>query len=117
MSIVSGGERHCKLMHIENGKVTVRRIHHVMVQAIDGRLHTLTGAKLPDAICVSSGLPNEGSQVEIVLGLPRPPSLGVFLLSFLDKKRARDFTFMMLGMVITVALSVVAEAIAQILHV
>lgn len=117
MSIVSGGERHCKMVHVENGRVTVRRIHHVLVQAIDGRLHSLTGERLPDAICVSSGLPNEESRAEIILGLPRAPSFWVFVLSLVDRKRARDLAFMFLGMCITVALSVMAEALAQVLHV
>lgn len=117
MGIISGGERHCKMMHVENGRVTVRRIHHIMVQATDGRLHSLTGDRLPDSICMSSGQPNEEARAEIILGMPRAPSLWVFFLSLMDRKRARDFAFMLLGMVVTVALSVVADAIAQLLHV
>ena len=117
MSIISGGERHCKMVHVENGRVTLRRIHHVLVQAIDGRLHALTGDRLPDAICVATGLPHEEARAEIILGLPHAPSLWGFVVSLVDRKRARDLAFMFLGMVVTVALSVVAEAIAQVVRV
>ncbi len=117
MSIVSSSERYCKMMHVENGRVTVRRIHHVMVQAVDGRLYALTGERLPDAIVIATGAPNEKARAEIILGVPRAPSFWAFAGSLVDHKRARDLAFMLLGMVVTVALSVVADAVAQILHV
>lgn len=117
MSIVSSGERYCKLMHVENGRVTVRRIYQVMVQAVDGRLYSLTGDRLPDAICIASSIPNEDARADIILGLPRVPTFWEFVPNYLDHKRTRDFAFMFLGMFITVALGVVAESVAQMLNV
>ncbi len=55
MALHQGEECFCKWMHVENGQVMVRRIHHLKVQAHDGSLHDVRGKRLPDAIATFAG--------------------------------------------------------------
>ena len=47
MAITQDKECYTKWTHVENGKVLVRRIHRIEVQARNGGLYTLRGDKLP----------------------------------------------------------------------
>ncbi len=117
MAIISGSESYCKVTHVENGRVTVRRVHLVMVQAADGRLYQLEKTKLPDSISIYSGEPKQGATVEILLGTKPVPSLGDVYRSFMNGTRARDISFALLGMLILTVLGTVADVIAQMLNV
>ena len=116
MAIISGSESYCKVTHVENGKMTVRRVHLVMVQAADGRLYQLEKAKLPDSISIYSGEPNQGATAEILLGTKPVPSIGDVYRSFMNGTRARDISFALLGMLILTVLGTVADIIAQLMN-
>ena len=117
MAIISSGDNHCKVTHIENGRVTVRRVHQIMVQSPDGKLHSLTGNQLPDSISIYSSQSKEGQAAEILLKSPPPPSLSAFFLSLLSWKHARDIVFMVLGMFVTTILGIVGQVVAKMLHI
>jgi hypothetical protein len=55
MAIKQDKERYTKWTHVENGKVLVRRIHRIEVQARNGGLYVLRDDKLPDFIQTSAG--------------------------------------------------------------
>ena len=57
MAIKQDEECYTKWTHAENGKVLVRRIHRIEVQARNGGLYVLRGDKLPDFIQTSAGIP------------------------------------------------------------
>lgn len=116
MAITSGGECHCKVTHVENGRVTVRRVHQLMIQRHDGRLFSLTRDQLPDAINIYSATPDEGQVAEVLLGAPRAPTLSSLAVSFLNGSRARDLGFMIVGMFVATGLSAVADVLARILN-
>ncbi|MDZ4779950.1 MAG: hypothetical protein SGJ19_06840 [Planctomycetia bacterium] len=115
MAINSGGEIHCKLTHIENGNVTVRRIRQMIVQAPSGVVSALIGNQLPDAISLYSGTPQKGNALEVLLRERPPLSLRAFTIEFLNGTRARDLSFMFVGMFVTAGLSAVYELIARML--
>lgn len=64
---------YCKVTHYENGRVVTRRIHSIAIQAVDGRLYTLTEKKLPDAIALFTGEAHSGEHMAEVLMNPKPP--------------------------------------------
>ena len=71
MALEANGGRFCKVVHTENGRTTTRRIHTMMVQSADGRLHHLQGEKLPDSISLYSGVPYSGAHLAEVLLSPK----------------------------------------------
>lgn len=70
MALEVNGKWFCKVVHIENGRTTTRRIHHIMVQSKDGRLHSLMKEKLPDTLTLHSGVPLRGAHMAEVLLSP-----------------------------------------------
>lgn len=69
MALKHGSEYFTKLTHIENGKIVPRRIHRLEVQDRHGRLHILTGEKLPDYIQINTGHGYAGKHLgQILLG-------------------------------------------------
>ena len=70
MAQEANGQRFCKVVHTENGRTTTRRIHIMMVQAADGRVHHLSGVTLPDSISLYTGAPYHGAHMAEVLLSP-----------------------------------------------
>lgn len=71
MALEAKGRRFCKVVHTENGRTSTRRIHTMMVQSADGRLHHLQGDRLPDSISLYSGVPHSGAHLAEVLLSPK----------------------------------------------
>ena len=117
MALISNSERYCTMTHHENGKrATTRRIFVIMVQAADGRVHQLEGERLPDSITIYTSNPNHRGSADILLGSPPSPSVRAFVTSFLNGARARDLSFMLLGMFVITVLITVADVLAQMLN-
>jgi len=72
MALQADDKWYCKVTHYENGRVITRRIHSIAIQAVDGRLYTLTEKKLPDAIALFTGDNNRGEHMAEVLMNPKP---------------------------------------------
>ncbi|MEM7560899.1 MAG: hypothetical protein AAF394_17385 [Planctomycetota bacterium] len=71
MALKAGGKGFCKVVHTENGRNVTRRIHTMMVQTHDGKVHHLTGKKLPDSISLYTGAPYSGAHLAEVLLSPQ----------------------------------------------
>ena len=67
MAIRQNKESYTKWTHVENGKVMVRRIHRIEVQARNGTLYTLREDKLPDFIQTSAGQGHKGEHLAQIL--------------------------------------------------
>ena len=67
MAIKHDKECYTKWTHVENGKVLVRRIHRIEVQARNGGLYVLRGDKLPDFIQTSAGEGFKGEHLAQIL--------------------------------------------------
>ena len=117
MAINSDGEIHCKLTHIENGNVTVRRIRQMVVQMANGVVYTLTGDQLPDAISLYSGTPKKGNALEVLLRAQPPLSLSAFFAEFLNGTGARDLAFIMVGMFLMNGFHAVYAMLSRLLEV
>ena len=63
-------EHYTKWVHMENGKNLVRRIHRLEIQAADGRLYIVTGAKLPEMMVSNCGFGHTGANVAQILLKP-----------------------------------------------
>lgn len=63
-------EHFTRWMHVENGKSFVRRLHRIELQAADGRLHVITGDKLPDAMVTNAGHGHRGAHMAQILLKP-----------------------------------------------
>jgi hypothetical protein len=63
-------EQHTKWVHVENGKVMVRRIHRMEVQARTGVMYTLHGKDLPDFVQTSAGEGYKGAHLAQILLKP-----------------------------------------------
>lgn len=72
MALKQANETFMKWVHTENGNVMVRRIHRLEVQDRHGRLHILTGDKLPDLWHSSSGHGMKGCHLGQILLNPNP---------------------------------------------
>ena len=112
MALEAKGQRFCKVVHTENGRTWTRRIHSMMVQTPEGRLHHLQGTKLPDSISLYSGVPYSGAHLAEVLLSPKDAK-GIPLLpaesGWLTK---RDAFFVVLGMFCFRLIWLLAEAVA-----
>jgi hypothetical protein len=71
MAIKQKDEHFTKWVHTENGKILVRRIHRLEVQALDGRLHIVTGDRLPDMIQTCAGEGYRGAHLAQILVNPK----------------------------------------------
>jgi hypothetical protein len=112
MALEANGQRFCKVVHTENGRTWTRRIHTIMVQTANGRVHFLNGPNLPDSISLYSGVPLRGAHLAEVLLSPKEAN-GVPLLpeqrGWLGK---RDAFFLVLGMVFFRLILSLADGIA-----
>ena len=79
MALEAGGQRFCKVVHSENGRTSTRRIHTMMVQAADGRLHQIEGRDLPDSMTLQSGVSYRGAHLAEVLLNPKNASASPIL--------------------------------------
>jgi hypothetical protein len=70
MALLQGTEHFTKWTHVENGKVFIRRLHRMEIQALDGRLYAITGEKLPDYIQTSCGQAYKGEHLAQILLRP-----------------------------------------------
>ena len=96
MALEAGGQRFCKVVHNENGRTSTRRIHTMMVQAADGRVHELKGKDLPDSITLHSGVSYRGAHLAEVLLNPKDAKASPILptTGWISK---RDTFFLVLG--------------------
>ncbi len=67
MALKQGTETFTKWTHVENGKILVRRIQRLEVQARDGRLYIITGEDLPDFIQTNTGNGTKGDNLAQIL--------------------------------------------------
>lgn len=67
MALSAEGRRYCKVAWVEQGRMVVRRVHFMLVQAGDGRIYQLSDDKLPDAFVLSTGKPYEDKHLAQVL--------------------------------------------------
>ena len=70
MALRQNEERFTSWTHLENGKVMNRRLHRLEIQARDGRLHIVTGDKLPEFIGTCAGHGHKGAHVAEILLAP-----------------------------------------------
>ena len=96
MALEAGDQRFCKVVHSENGRTSIRRIHTMMVQAADGRLHHLEGRDLPDSISLYSGVSYRGAHLAELLLNPKNAKASPILptTGWISK---RDAFFLVLG--------------------
>ena len=71
MALKHGSEKYTKLVHVENGRTMVRRIHRLEVQDSRGRLHGIVGQDLPDTILTFAGQKTEGGNMAQILLNPK----------------------------------------------
>ena len=71
MALTTKDQKFCKVIHNENGKSTTRRVHFMMVQDSQGRVHWLDGDKLPESMTLHTGVPYSGAHLAEVLLSPR----------------------------------------------
>ena len=74
MGQVSGSEKYCHLIHGEDKRSFVRRIHMLAVQDRFGTTHFLSGDKLPTAIYTYCGQIRKGHHLGEILLNTKPPS-------------------------------------------
>ena len=97
----ASGVYYTMVCFVENGKTTWRKMHQLMVQARDGRLHTLRGKHLPDTFVFNTGISQSDEHLGEMLGLPReggPSSLGSFV------PGPRDWVYVIVGAALVVIL-------------
>ena len=111
MALEAGGQRFCKVTHTENGRSVTRRIHTMMVQAADGRVHQLDGDGLPDAIVLHSGVAYRGGHLAEVLLNPKVAKASPILPTngWISK---RDAFFLVLGFFLFHVIASLGEATA-----
>lgn len=67
MALNHKGVHFTRWTHVENGNVMNRRLHRIEVQANDGRLHVITGDRLPDFIQTNAGNGHSGKHIAQIL--------------------------------------------------
>ncbi len=112
MALEAKGRRFCKVVHTENGRTSTRRIHVMIVQSADGRVHHLQGDRLPDSISLYSGVPHSGAHLAEVLlspkdakGTPLLPAPGGWI-------SKRDAFYVVLGFFFFRLIEFLAEEVA-----
>ncbi len=114
MALTANGKRFCKVVHTENGRTMTRRIHTMMVQAADGRLHHLNGADLPDSISLYTGDSYCGAHAAEVLLSPRNViSFPLVLPKPTIRLGKRDAFFLLFGMFSFWLVASLAEEVAR----
>ena len=111
MALEASGNRFCKVVHTENGRTWTRRIHTMMVQSTDGKLHHLQGRKLPDSISLYSGVPYSGAHLAEVLLSPKDAKATPLLPAADGWISKRDAFFVVLGFFFFRLISILAEGV------
>ena len=110
----SNDKGYCSFTHFENGRVTTRRLSYFVVQAKDGKVYTLTGAALPDAVTVWSGESQSGECFAQVLMNPRPQGKGR------DIPRGwpdpRDLLSVILGLLLYCGIDLIIDSLKTVAH-
>ena len=75
MALKHGSDHYTKWVHMENGKVMVRRIHRLEIQDARGRLHAITREQLPESILTSTGDAKKSPHIARILLRPQSVSL------------------------------------------
>jgi len=109
MAIEAGDQRICKVVHNENGRTWMRRIHSMTVQAADGRLHHLQGCELPDSISLNSGVTYRGAHLAEVLLNPEDAKATPLLPTASGWISKRDAFFLVLGFFFFRMVSILAQ--------
>ena len=112
MSLEVTGRRFCKLTHTENGKVMSRRVHSMVVQANDGRIHYLTGKQLPEYISLHTGELYSGAHLAEVLMRPGIARLLSLPLGQQRWPSMRDAFHIIFGMFLMLLLMTLAKIMA-----
>lgn len=112
MAQEANGQKFCKVVHTENGRTWTRRIHTIMVQAADGRLHHLAGVNLPDSISLYSGVPYSGAHMSEVLLSPKRAQGVPLLPNSSGWLSQRDAFFLVFGMFSFWLIATLAEGAA-----
>ncbi len=112
MALEARGQRFCKVIHTENGRTWTRRIHTMMVQSTDGRVHQLQGVKLPDSISLYCGVPYSGAHLAEVLLSPKDAKATPLLPASSGWLSKRDAFFVVLGVFFYKLIGSLAEAAA-----
>ena len=115
MALDAKGRRFCKVVHTENGRTLTRRIHTMMVQATDGRVHYLEGGDLPDSISLYSGVSHSGAHLAEVLLSPKNAKAVPLLPAPSGWLSKRDAFFVVLGFFFFKLISLLAQGAAQVL--
>ena len=112
MALEARGRGFCKVTHTENGRTWTRRIHTMMVQTPEGRLHHLQGKSLPDSIALYSGVPYSGAHLAEVLLSPRNAKATPLLPAPSGWLSKRDAIFIVLGIFFYKLIGLLAEGAA-----
>jgi len=112
MALDVKGQRFCKVVHTENGRTWTRRIHTMMVQTEEGRVHQLSGRNLPDSIALYSGVPYHGAHLAEVLLSPKGAKGRPLLPDQGGGLNKRDAFFIVLGMFALQLIRALAETAA-----
>ena len=113
MALQAQDRSFCKVWHTENGRAWVRRIHTMVVQAADGRVHHLSGKDLPDSISLYSGAPYRGAHLAEVLLHPKSAKATPLIPDGEGLLGKRDAFFLMLGMFSFWLIATLAEGTAH----
>ena len=111
MALEAGGQRISEVLHPVIEPTSTRRIHTMMVQAADGRLHHLERDDLPDSISLHSGVSYRGAHLAEVLLNPKDAKASPILptTGWISK---RDAFFLVLGFFIFNVIRLLAEETA-----
>ena len=112
MALEANGKWFCKVVHTENGRTWTRRIHILMVQSSDGKLHYLQGKDLPDSISLYSGVPYSGAHLAEVLLSPKDAKTTPLLPAASGWIGKRDVFYMALGFFFLRLIQYLAEEVA-----
>ncbi len=111
MALEANGKWFCKVVHTDNGRTWTRRIHILMVQSADGKLHYLQGKNLPDSISLYSGVPYSGAHLAEVLLSPKDAKAIPLLPAASGWISKRDAFFVALGFFFFRLIAILAEGV------
>ncbi len=116
MALKANNQKFCKVVHTENGRTWTRRIHSMMVQTADGKVHQLMGGNLPDSISLYTGVPHSGAHAAEVLLSPKNAPGKPFFTDQSGWLNKRDAFFVVLGMFCFRLIAALADSAAFALH-
>jgi hypothetical protein len=70
MALFADGKDYCKIVWMENGRMTVRRLHQITIQQPSGLVYHLTGKDLPDGMIIQTG-PSVGGKPQAEVFMSR----------------------------------------------